>query len=279
MTSSKNHSTPEPWRLIIHPPQSGARNMAIDEAILDNVESGNAPPTLRLYAWEPACLSLGYAQRSRDVDRMRIESLGWQVVRRMTGGRAILHTDELTYSVTLPLDHPLAAGGIMESYQRLSRALLSGVNAIGLSASADKQADRSPERPGAVCFELPSDYEITAGGRKLIGSAQVRHRGAMLQHGTLPLSGDVTRICEALSFADQEARIENQARVRERATTLADALGRDVSWTEAADAVIAAFADQFALRFEQADLSPAEFAGALELADTRYSSESWTFRT
>src|SRR5512141_1099177 len=98
----------EHWRLITDGPQTGARNMAIDEALLIAVGAAQSVPVLRLYAWEPACLSLGYAQAGAEVDCERLESHGWHVVRRMTGGRAILHTDELTYSVTLPLDHPLA---------------------------------------------------------------------------------------------------------------------------------------------------------------------------
>src|ERR1700694_1282876 len=118
----------EAWRVLngrpIATPLNGALNMAIDEAILKAVGEATAPPTLRLYAWQPACLSLGYAQPGTDVDRARLAERGWDVVRRLTGGRAILHTDELTYSVAFPLDHRLAAGGIIDSYRRLSAALL-----------------------------------------------------------------------------------------------------------------------------------------------------------
>ena len=88
------------WRLLYTPPSSGAWNMAVDEAILEHIHRGESQPTLRLYAWEPACLSLGHAQSFADVDMKRVKERGWEVVRRVTGGRAILHTDELTYSVT-----------------------------------------------------------------------------------------------------------------------------------------------------------------------------------
>src|SRR5260221_10544445 len=107
----------ERWRLIVDSPCDGPTNMAIDEAILEAVGKGDAPPTLRLFAWEPACLSLGYAQPVADIARDRLAGNGWDLVRRMTGGRAILHTDELTYSVTLPQDHPLVAGTILDSYR------------------------------------------------------------------------------------------------------------------------------------------------------------------
>ncbi len=105
--------------------------MAVDEAILEHIGRGQALPTLRLYAWEPACLSLGYAQPYADVDEARIKERGWEVVRRPTGGRAILHTDELTYSVTAPADEPRLAGSVLESYNRLAVALLQAVQVVG----------------------------------------------------------------------------------------------------------------------------------------------------
>ncbi|HEX9617401.1 MAG TPA: hypothetical protein VGA03_08280, partial [Anaerolineales bacterium] len=110
------------WRLIHTPPAPGAWNMAVDEAILEAVGRGQADPTLRLYAWSPPCLSLGYAQPSSDVDLPQLHALGWDLVRRPTGGRAILHTDELTYAVIAPLSEPRLAGSVLESYQSLSQA-------------------------------------------------------------------------------------------------------------------------------------------------------------
>src|SRR5918996_5777000 len=115
------------WRLLITPPARGAWNMALDEAILEHIGRGASLPTLRLYAWNPACLSLGYAQPFADIDSARLNERGWEVVRRATGGRAILHTDELTYSVIAPNDEPRVAGSVLESYNRLAQALLLGV--------------------------------------------------------------------------------------------------------------------------------------------------------
>src|SRR5512137_863075 len=98
------------WRLLYTPASPGAWNMAVDEAILEPIGRGESLPTLRLYAWSPPCLSLGVAQAYADVDLVRLRSRGWDVVRRITGGRAILHTDELTYSVVGPADHPILTG-------------------------------------------------------------------------------------------------------------------------------------------------------------------------
>jgi lipoate-protein ligase A len=269
----------ECWRLIIDPPRDGAMNMAIDEAILEAVGGRDAPPTLRLFAWEPACLSLGYAQSATDVDSQRLAAHGWHMVRRLTGGRAILHTDELTYSIALPLSHPLMTGSIVDSYRRLSAALMAAVQCLGLNTRADKRTDPANKSGvGPVCFEVPSDYEITANGKKLIGSAQVRRQNAGLQHGTLPLCGDVSRICEVLTFQDDSARNVARERVLERATTLADALGCVVTWEEAAQAMIAACETTFSIRLEEATLIDAESRCADELYAACYASDAWNRR-
>ncbi|MEP7288902.1 MAG: biotin/lipoate A/B protein ligase family protein [Chloroflexota bacterium] len=263
------------WRLIVDPSCDGATNMAIDEAILESVGRGESMPTLRLYRWQPACLSLGYAQPAADADRERLAAQGWDIVRRMTGGRAILHTDELTYSVALPTSHPLVEGSIPDSYRRLSSALLAALLHIGLDAHADKQERRSAP-VGPVCFEVPSNYEITAEGKKLIGSAQVRKANAALQHGSLPLYGDVSRICEVLFFADEAARQKARERVLRRATTLSEALHRTVEWDEAAQAVIESFAATFAISFVEGSLSPAEMLRAEVLRISQYAAQAWT---
>jgi lipoate-protein ligase A len=188
------------WRLLITPPARGAWNMAVDEAILEGAGHGEVPPTLRLYAWKPPCLSLGHAQPFADVDTARLKSHGWEVVRRMTGGRAILHTDELTYSVTGPIDEPRLAGTVLESYNRLAGALLAAVQDLSLPVEMKEGKAESNGEPNPVCFEVPSTYEITVEGKKLIGSAQARRKDGVLQHGSLPLTGDLTRICQALAF-------------------------------------------------------------------------------
>lgn len=267
----------EHWRLIIDPPQDGPLNMAVDELILSAVGAGEQPPTLRLYGWQPACLSLGYGQPATDADRERIAARGWQIVRRATGGRAILHTDELTYSVTLPLAHPLATGSIVDSYRRLSAALLRALQRLGASVDADEKAPGT-KLIGPICFEVPSDYEITANGKKLVGSAQMRKQGAALQHGSLPLWGDVARICDALVFVDETVREQAKARVRERAATFADVMGETITWDDAAQAVAGGFAEAFDLAWDKRPLSAAERTRAHELRESRYATEDWTRR-
>lgn len=268
-----NSETRPVWRLLLSRPDHGAANMAIDEAIQQGVAAGTASPTLRLYSWEPPCLSLGRAQRVRDADRAALQAAGIDLVRRPTGGRAILHVDELTYSLTVPLSDPLVAGTVVESYRRLSAGLARGMERLGLSGcAADRQAVRRGRSGGAACFDGTSHYEITFDGKKLIGSAQARAGGVVLQHGSLPLSGDIGRICSAL------ASRPDPDDVRTRAATLKEALARDVGWEEAAEAMATGFAEAFDLSLEPRGLTPAEQARARELEAEKYGCEEWTGR-
>ena len=274
------------WRLLITPPARGAWNMAVDESILEAMGSGKSLPTLRLYAWEPACLSLGYAQPLTDVDIPRLQARGWEMVRRPTGGRAVLHTEELTYSVIAPLNEPRLAGTVLESYRRLAQALvqalnqLTGTSGIGAGGSPVQVNENSsaPHAPTAnpVCFEVPSTYEITVGGKKLVGSAQARRKEGVLQHGSLPLAGDLTRIIQVLAFPDEAARTRAAGRLLSRATTVETALARKVGWEEAARAYIAAFKSVLTLDLQPGDLSADEKKRTEELVRVKYEHPSWT---
>jgi lipoate-protein ligase A len=266
------------WRLIKTSPARGAWNMAVDEAILEGAGRGDVLPTLRLFAWDPPCLSLGRAQPFVDVDTTRLQAHGWDVVRRMTGGRAILHTDELTYSVTGPADEPRLAGTVLESYNRLAGALLAAVQDLSLPVEMKEGKAESNGEPNPVCFEVPSTYEITVDGKKLIGSAQARRKDGVLQHGSLPLTGDLTRICQALAFPEESARDAAMTRLLTRATTVQSVLGWEVAWETAAQAFVRAFEAQLGLKLEAGELSESELARAEELVREKYAHPSWTER-
>lgn len=254
--------------------------MAVDEAILEAIGRDEVKPTLRLYAWDPPCLSLGYAQPFSDVDMHRVEQNGWHVVRRITGGRAILHTDELTYSVIGPQNEPRLLGSVIESYRRLSQALMQALEFLGLSVKAAPKAEDVPNSPNAepICFEVPSHYEITAGGKKLIGSAQARKKAGVLQHGTLPLTGDLTRITKVLSFENENLREQAGIRLLERATTVASISGKYISWDEAASAFSEAFKTALNLNFEITGLTPNEIKRADQIVKEKYTHPNWTKR-
>lgn len=267
-----------PWRLLINAPARGAWNMAVDESILIHIGRGESPPTLRLYAWIPACLSLGYAQPHADVDVHRLNDRGWEIVRRVTGGRAILHTDELTYSVIAPTDEPRVAGTVLESYNRLAQALFFAVKNLNLTVEMKEGKNGGSANSNPVCFEVPSNYEITVAGKKLIGSAQARKREGVLQHGSLPLAGDLGRICQVLAFSNEAAREEASARLLARATTVESALGGAVAWGTAAQAFVDAFEAKLGLIFERGELSQSESKTADRLVNDKYAHPSWTER-
>ncbi len=252
--------------------------MAVDEALLESVGSGASRPVLRLYRWDPPCLSLGYAQAIAEVDRPRLASFDWDLVRRPTGGRAILHTDELTYSVTAPLREPRVAGSVLDSYQRLSQALLLALTSLGLpvQTQAVNPSTLTGKPLNPVCFEVPSAYEITVGGKKLIGSAQARRKDGVLQHGSLPLTGDLARIVQGLVYPSEEARRAAADHLLQRATTVAAVFGREVTWETAANAFAGGFSAALNLEWEPSDLTPAENARADELVQTIYGQLAWT---
>jgi lipoate-protein ligase A len=264
------------WRLLYTPPSSGAWNMAVDESILEHIHRSKAMPTLRLYSWNPPCLSLGHAQSFSDVDMERVKAHGWEVVRRLTGGRAILHTDELTYSVTGSTEEPILAGGILESYNRLAQALMFAMRELGLPVEIkEEEVSRVSGETNPVCFEVPSTYEITVNGKKLIGSAQARNGKGVLQHGSLPLTGDLTRICQALVYKDEAARENAAQRLLTRATTVESILGVEKDWETAAQAFVHGFEAQLGIHFQRGDMSRSESERADELVKEKYAHPSW----
>jgi lipoate-protein ligase A len=265
------------WRLLITPPAPGPWNMAVDEAILEAVGDGKTGPTLRLYAWVPPCLSLGYSQPVEDVDLTALQERNWDIVRRPTGGRAILHTDELTYSVIGPSNEPRLAGSLLKSYQVLSSALLDALHILGAQAHASPESASlsGASSQGPVCFEVPSNYEITVEGKKLVGSAQARRKEGVLQHGSLPLEGDLGRITQVLKFADEQARKDAAGRISKRATTLEKALGYRVEWQSAAQAFVEAFERTLNLEILPAQLTQNETQAAERLVKEKYSQLAW----
>jgi lipoate-protein ligase A len=252
--------------------------MAVDEAILEFSRRVEQPTTLRLYAWTPPCLSLGYGQSYTDIDLDRLTSYGWDVVRRPTGGRAILHTDELTYAVIGSQEDPLLTGGVLESYQRLSNALLEALKRMEITADAVAKNVAITENmmDNPVCFEVPSNYEITFKGKKLIGSAQARRKNTVLQHGSLPLSGDLTRIVQVLRYPNDSSRTEAAERLLSHATTVESVLGFRGDWWIASQAMISAFSSILGLKLIPGGLTPSEGRRAWELYEQKYNHPSWT---
>lgn len=261
------------WRLLYTPPADGATNMAIDEAIMLSVADGTSLPTLRFYTWSPPCLSLGYAQDPQEViDLEACRTLGYTWVRRPTGGRAVLHIDELTYSITAPQSDPRMHGGILPSYKRISAGLIAGLRRLNILAEQVPHRPNHPS-PSAACFEVPSYYEIAVDGRKLIGSAQTRRRGVVLQHGSLPLYGDVARIVDVLQLTPPQ-RASLRQTLRARATTLTEAAGRPLSFDEVAAALTQGISEVLNLELIPGELTALEKERADHLREVRYNTEA-----
>lgn len=263
------------WRLIIDGEADGATNMAIDEAILNGVIEGTSLPTLRFYAWSPPCLSLGRSQKLAEVDQAVCRVDGVDVVRRATGGRAILHTDELTYSVSLSLADPRSEGSVIDVYRRLSKGLLAGLARLGVVATQARGRRVAGDEQTAVCFEMPSEYEITVVGRKLVGSAQWRTRGGLLQHGTVPLCGDLTRIVSYLALSDDERRGQSH-RLRSKALTMEEATGIAPSFDTVARALAEGFSETLNLALVLGELGPGEQVQSAEIRERVYATPDWT---
>lgn len=254
--------------------------MAVDEALLDGVAAGSAPPTLRFYTWTPACLSLGYFQPFAVVNLAGCHALGVDVVRRPTGGRAILHDRELTYSVTLPASVLGHDGGILPSYYRVSLALQAGLKTLGVPATLAPESEASAATThGPACFDRPSAHEILLYGRKLVGSAQVRRAGALLQHGSILIEPRIDKLlaCLRLDEATSAGRREDPGKGIEGSVAGLAEVGH-FEPAGIAGAVAEAFADRFGVAIVPQTLMPNEVASARDLARTKYQSPGWTER-
>ena len=175
-------------RVLHDPAGSGAENMARDEALLIGVEAQESPPTLRLYEWDPPTISLGYFQRFADYRAIPPPAGDLAVVRRLTGGGAILHDHELTYSLVLPAHHPWLGHGPQALYELMHDAIIAAVASLGVRAERCGTTDDStPTRGPFFCFARRHGFDVLLAGQKLAGSAQRRTRRGILQHGSIVL--------------------------------------------------------------------------------------------
>ncbi|MCL4457274.1 MAG: lipoate--protein ligase family protein [Nitrospirae bacterium] len=182
------------WRLIDSGPCDAAYNMALDEAIAISVRNGDAPQTLRLYGWEVPSVSLGSFQKITDIDCNYCERNNIPVVRRPTGGRGILHGDELTYSFSAKNEGHFS-NGLLKTYRKLSVAFYDALQNMGLPVTIkmEREAGRNLTR-SPLCFKSTSYGELSFNGKKIIGSAQKRWPDGFLQQGSIPYSIDYGKI-------------------------------------------------------------------------------------
>jgi len=246
--------------------------MAVDEAVLESVAAGSSPPTLRFYGWSPPCVSLGYFQPFEVVDLDACAGHGVDVVRRPTGGRAILHDAELTYSVALPASVLGEEVGVLPSYHRISRALQAGLAALGVATTmAPPSAAPTTVEHGPACFDRPSAHEILLQGRKLVGSAQVRRGSAVLQHGSVLIEARTARLVLCLRGAAAD-----KARLDAAVIGLAEVGVSELGAVRAA--LVKGFEREFGAAIASGRLSAGEREQAARLASLKYGLAEWTER-
>jgi len=248
--------------------------MALDETLLEGYLAGDgasSPPTLRLYSWRPATLSLGKSQRFEDgcdPDYLREQGIG--LVRRPTGGQAVLHEYERTYAVVGRLDRAPFDAGVLACYEAISAALRRALSSFGFEiGTASHQPPRPLREKNPVCFAEPSAHELLVDEKKIVGSAQLRRRQAFLQHGSILLRADPTRLQRAIGVAPQPTPMVD----------LEQLIGRMPTEDELDQALIAGFSEQFALEFDAIQLSVDERAEMTRRRTFKYLSESWTVRS
>ncbi len=239
----------------------GALNMGIDEALLGSVSRGESPPSLRFYSWSPPCVTVGYFQSLEDeVDLAACRAAGVDAVRRLTGGGAVFHEAEITYSLVVPLGHELAPDDILESYRGICAGLVAGLAGLGIEAA----------------FAPIND--IAAGGKKVSGNAQTRRSGCLLQHGTVLLDLNPERMFSLLKVPAEKLKGKLIEDVKARVTSLRGLLGREVGYAEAALALRRGFAEAWGAELEEGKLSENESAEARRLAEERFSRPEWNAR-
>ena len=263
--------TPAGFRLLVTEPQDGAANMALDEALLLGRLRHGSPPTLRFFGWAPPAISLGYGQRlDGRIDLEAARAMGVGLVRRATGGSAILHEDphlEITYSVTAAAGDFDGAGDLLETYRWIGEGLSAGLRGLGAPVEMVPVQPSDPAAMPAFCFARTGSFELEVDGRKLVGSAQRRQGAAFLQHGSIMLGAVAGRLRRVFPGArDPLAGM----------TTLEAVLARRPSFDEAALALAEGFRTAHGLTLEPGGLSDEEASLARTLEREKYATDDWT---
>lgn len=231
------------WRILVTGKEDPCMNMAIDESIYRSVCDNESPPTIRFYDWQPASFSYGYNQKLEqelDIEKVRTSEYGF--VRRPTGGRLVLHEDEVTYSVIAPFRGEMN-GSLTGAYLRIANALQKGFNLMNIEvdmhkATLTREHQKETNNP---CFSSSSRYELTYKGKKIVGSAQVRNNKGFLQHGSILRSNNQGRVADFLPELSAEKRVRMKAWLSGKTTSISEVLGEYVSFDRAVESLAAGF--------------------------------------
>jgi lipoate-protein ligase A len=252
--------------------QNAQLNMAIDEAILTHYLRGDVPPTLRVFRWSQPAISLGRFQSiEREIEQERCLQQSISLVRRPTGGRAVYHHDEFTYSIIIG-KHSGIPSGVVAAYAYLSQGILSALHILGVQAEISDE--RVSKHPSAACFASSTQADLTSNGFKLVGSAQVWKDDALLQQGSLPLDDRAEEFFSLLRFPNQQTRQDALDLYRSKTTPL-HTFTPTATWDDLANAFRVGFGQALQVSFQPSELTSSELALAHQLVSEKYSLLNW----
>ncbi|MCY8669652.1 lipoate--protein ligase family protein [Bacillus haynesii] len=274
----------ETWRFIDSGRQDPAFNMALDEALLYWHSENKIPPTIRFYGWNPPTLSVGYFQNiEKEINLDAVKKHGLGFVRRPTGGRGVLHDQELTYSVIVSEEHPEMPKTVTEAYRVISEGILEGFRELGLDAyfaipRTEKEKQRLKNPRSSVCFDAPSWYELVVEGRKVAGSAQTRQKGVILQHGSILLDLDEDKLFDLFIYKNDRLRERMQRNFKQKAVAINELTKEKVTIEEASEAFKKGFEKGLNIHLEPYELTEEETEFVAYLAKTKYAADEWNYR-
>ncbi|MFA5498130.1 MAG: biotin/lipoate A/B protein ligase family protein [Candidatus Cloacimonadia bacterium] len=270
------------WRILVTGREHPYMNMAIDDAIYQGVTNGESPPTIRFYDWEPAAFSCGYNQNfENELDLKMVENSEYLYVRRQTGGRLVLHEDEVTYAVISKLTDTME-GGISDTYLRISKALLAGLKKLGVDADMEREMLSSNEQKqlGNPCFTSSSKYEINYKRKKMIGSAQTRNNLAFLQHGSILREKNQVAVAKYMPSLTEDERLRVASMLERRTISLESILQRKLTFLEVVEKLIEGFQEEWVEEtfFFADELLEKERELAVYLEREKYSTDNWNIK-
>ena len=270
------------WRILKSGKLNPAENMAIDEAILNGIIQGRSVPTIRFYDWEPATVSCGYHQSAeKEVDFTALKEFGFSFVRRPTGGRLVLHNEEITYSVIAPTSGKFSCN-VTEIYSEISKVLASGFSLLGIEVDFEKGELGSKEQRQVSnpCFTSSSRFELSYKKKKIVGSAQLRKEKAFLQHGSILLNHNQSQIAFILPNLEKNKREKLALTLSKKTISINEIVSSKISFSQACDIFEQAFkkswkSDEFC---NTAYLEDFEKSNVKLLVNNKYASNKWNKR-
>jgi lipoate-protein ligase A len=251
----------EKWRLLITKDRTAYNNMAIDWAVLKASSNEDIPPTVRFYSWKPSAISIGYFQSLKEeIDLKACKELEVDYVRRITGGGAVYHENELTYSIVIPENHPQIPKNIIESYGRICGAIIKGLGQLGIES------------------KYAPINDIIVNGKKISGNAQTRKSKTVLQHGTVIMDVNADKMFSLLKVPNEKIRDKLISDVKQRVTSIKNQLSKELSFDEVANGMKKGFETEFNVELINNDLTEKEIKDAEKFEKEYFSSREWNHK-